>query len=109
MLNGFGLDTNLTSWLIMAALTAGWIISVRFTPGWAQEGWPSLLKSVYGFVWMDFGLDILLRFAMLSYNCIEWGNGTLRLAALSPGVINVSLACCFLFWVSVVPGLVLLV
>jgi hypothetical protein len=109
MLNNFGLDTNLTSWLIMAALTIGWIISVRFTPGWAQEGWPSLLKSVYGFVWMDFGLDILLRFAMLSYNCVEWGNGTLRLAALTPSVINLSLACCSLFWVMLVLGFVLLV
>ena len=109
MLNSFGLDTNLTSWLITAALTAGWIISVRFTPGWAQEGWPSLLKSVYGFVWMDFGLDILLRFAMLSYNCVEWGNNTLRLAALSPSVINLSLACCSLFWAMLVLGFVLLV
>ena len=64
---------------------------------------------MYGFVWMDFGLDILLRFAMLSYNCVEWGNNTLRLAALSPSVINLSLACCSLFWAMLVLGFVLLV
>ena len=60
-------------------------------------------------MWLDFGLDILLRFAMLSYNCVEWGNGTLRLAALSPSVINRSLACCTLFWAMLVLGFVLLV
>jgi hypothetical protein len=109
MPNSFGLDTNLTSWLIMAALTGCWMISLRFTPGWAQEGWPSLVKSLYGFVWMDFGLDILLRFTMLSYNCVEWGNGSLRLAALSPRVIDVALANCLLFWVMLVLGFVLLV
>ncbi len=57
-----GLQTNILTWLIMAGMTGWWVISVGFVPGWEREGWPSLLRSVYGIVWLDFGLDILLRF-----------------------------------------------
>ena len=96
-----GLQTNLLTWLIMAAMTACWVISVRLVPGWAREGWPSLLKSVYGIVWLDFGLDIVLRFLMLSYNAVEWGNGTPRLVALTADTVNRTLAYCGLFWLLV--------
>lgn len=52
-------------------------------PNCKRDGWTALLKSVYGLVWLDFGLDIVLRFAMLVYNAVEWGNGTPRLVAQS--------------------------
>ena len=93
-----GLQTNLLTWLIMAGMTACWMISVRLVPGWTSQGWPSLLKSVYGFVWLDFGLDILLRFLMLSYNAVQWGNSTLRLVAQTADTVNRTLAYCGLFW-----------
>jgi hypothetical protein len=96
-----GLQTNLLTWLIVAGMAACWVISVRLVPGWAREGWPSLLKSVYGFVWLDFGLDILLRFLMLSYNAVEWGNGTPRLVAQTTETVNRTLAYCGLFWMLV--------
>ena len=73
-----GLRTDTLTWVIMAGLTGCWMISVRLVPGWKRDGWTSLLKSVYGFVWLGFGLDIVLRFSMLAYNAVEWGNGTLR-------------------------------
>jgi len=37
-----GLQTNLLTWFILAGMTACWMTSVRFVPGWAREGWPSL-------------------------------------------------------------------
>jgi predicted neutral ceramidase superfamily lipid hydrolase len=52
------LQTNLASWLILAAVASVWIFSVRLVPGWASESWLSLLKSLYGFVWLGFGLDV---------------------------------------------------
>jgi hypothetical protein len=96
-----GLQTNLLTWLIVTGMTVGWATSVRLVPGWAREGWPSLLKSVYGLVWLSFGLDILLRFMMLSYNAVEWGNGTPRLVALTTDTVNTTLAYCGLFWLLV--------
>ncbi|MGB9203849.1 MAG: hypothetical protein WCB94_07705, partial [Terriglobales bacterium] len=96
-----GLQTNLVTWLIMVGMTACWVMSVRLVPGWAREGWPSLLKSLYGIVWLDFGLDILLRFLMLSYNAVEWGNGTPRLVAQTVDTVNATLAYCGLFWLIV--------
>src|SRR5208282_1829909 len=96
-----GLQTNLLTWLIVAGMTACWMISVRLVPGWARQGWPSLLKSLYGIVWLDFGLDILLRFLMLSYNAVQWGNGTSRLVAQTANTVNRTLAYCGLFWLLV--------
>jgi hypothetical protein len=96
-----GLQTNLLTWLIMAGMTGFWVLSVRLAPGWAREGWPALLKSVYGIVWLDFGLDIVLRFLMLAYNAVEWGNNTPRLVAQSVSTVNTTLAYCGLFWILV--------
>lgn len=93
-----GLQTDLLTWLIIAGMTACWLMSVRLAPGWAHEGWPSVLKSIYGFVWLGFGLDVLLRFLMLAYNAVEWGNGTSRLVAQTTDTVNTTLAYCGLFW-----------
>ena len=99
-----GLQTNLLTWVIVTAMIAVWMISVRLVPGWVSEGWPSLLKSLYGFVWLDFGLDILLRFVMLSYNAVEWANQSPRLLAESVATVNATLAYCGLFWLMVAAG-----
>jgi len=103
-----GLQTNFMTWLIVAG-TGWWAMSVSLVSGWGNKGWPSLLKSLHGLVWLDFGLDILLRFLMLACNAVEWGNNTSRLVAQSVGTVNTTLAYCGLFWlmVTVVYGLAL--
>jgi len=96
-----GLRTDLNTWLLLAGVTACWLLSLRLVPGWKREGWTAILKSVFGLVWLDFGLDIVLRFCMLAYNAVEWGNGTLRLMAQPVTIVNRSLAYCGLFWMLV--------
>jgi hypothetical protein len=93
-----GLQTNVFTWLIMSGMTGWWIVSIGFVPGWSREGWPSLLKSVYGLVWMAFGFEIVLRFLMLAYNAVEWGNNTLRLVAQTTDTVNKTLLYCGFFW-----------
>jgi hypothetical protein len=93
-----GLRTNLDTWGIAGALTICWLLSLRVIPNWRCEGWLSVAKSVYGFVWLGFGVGILARFAMLSYNAVEWGNGTTRLIALPIYIINRVLLYCLVFW-----------
>ena len=96
-----GLRTNLTSWIILAVIVLCWLGSLRLVPDWKRDGWPAILKSVYGIVWLDFGLDIVLRFSMLAYNAVEWGNATPRLVAISSDIVNTTLIYCLLFWVLV--------
>jgi hypothetical protein len=96
-----GLQTNVTTWLVMVGLAACWVISVRLVPGWKQHGWPALLTTLYGFVWLGFGLDIVLRFLMLAYNAVEWGNDSSRLVALPVEAVNATLAYCGGFWLLV--------
>jgi hypothetical protein len=93
-----GLRTDTLTWVIMAGMTACWMFSLRLVPNWKRDGWTSLLKSLYGFVWLDFGLDIVLRFSMLAYNAVEWGNGTLRLVAQPVITVNTTLEYCGMFW-----------
>jgi hypothetical protein len=93
----------------MAAFTACWMMSVKLVPGWGRDGWRALLKSLYGLVWLDVGLDIVLRFLMLSYNAVEWGNYTVRLLALPVETVNSSLAYCGVFWLLVSLGYALAV
>ncbi len=96
-----GLQTDFLTWLILAGVVACWVMSVKLVPDWERDGWAAILKSLFGFVWLGFGLDILLRFLMLSYNAVEWGNDTPRLIALTTGTVNRTLAYCGLFWMLV--------
>jgi len=96
-----GLRTDFSTWLILAGIVACWMVSVRLVPNWQRDGWRALLKSLYGLVWLDFGLDIVLRFLMLSWNAVEWGNSTPRLIAQPVNIVNSTLAYCLLFWVMV--------
>ena len=96
-----GLRTDFTTWIILAVTTLCWLASLRLVPNWKREGWPAILKSVYGIVWLDFGLDIVLRFSMLAYNAVEWGNGSPRLVALSVDIVNTTLIYSGAFWVLV--------
>jgi hypothetical protein len=96
-----GLRTDYLTWLIMAGMTACWMLSLRLVPNWKRDGWTALLQSVYGFVWLAFGLDIVLRFFMLAYNAVEWGNGSLRLIAQPVITVNLTLEYCALFWLLV--------
>jgi len=96
-----GLRTDLTTWIILAVTTLCWLASLRLVPNFKRQGWPALLQSVYGLVWLDFGLDIVLRFCMLSYNAVEWGNATPRLVALSTDIVNTTLIYSGAFWVLV--------
>ena len=93
-----GLQTNLATWFILAGFIAIWMVSIRLVPGWASEGWRSIPKSAYGFVWLGFAVDIVLRFLMLSYNAVEWGDGSPRLVSLSVDSVNTTLAYCGMFW-----------
>jgi hypothetical protein len=99
-----GLQTTPVTWLIFAGLITCWLVSLRLVPNWTQEGWPSLLKSFYGIVWMGFGLDIILRFLELTYNAVEWSSGSLRLVALPPATISATLAWCTVYWFMVCLG-----
>jgi hypothetical protein len=98
MSSSIGLQTNWLTWLITTTSCFVWILSLRLIPQWDENGWRSVLKSTYGFFWLSFGLDILARFLMLSYDCVEWGIGTLRLAVLPVDIVNLSLSYCGLFW-----------
>ena len=99
-----GLRTDLFTWLAFAALLACWVGSVRLVPGWKTEGWTAVVRSVYGIAWLGFSVDIVVRFLMLSYNAVEWANGTSRLLALPVETVTRSVMYCGMYWALVAAG-----
>ncbi len=55
-------------------------------------------------MWLGFGLDIVLRFLMLSYNAVEWASDNSRLVALPVETVNATLAYCAGFWLLLSAG-----
>jgi hypothetical protein len=98
MSSSIGLQTNGTTWLITISSCLLWMFSIRLVPRWEVDGWRSVLKSAYGFFWLSFGFDIFVRFLLLTHECVEWANGTLRLAVLPADTVNRTLSYCVLFW-----------
>jgi hypothetical protein len=58
--------------------------------------------SLYGFAWVGFGIDMLLRFAVLSIDSFTFGNNTSRLADASEFELNFSLLIVFTYLVCMV-------
>jgi len=54
--------------------------------------------SIFGWAWLGFGLSMLLRFFILSWDSVIFGNGSTRLAMLPVETINKTLMLLFSFW-----------
>ena len=54
--------------------------------------------SLFGFVWVGFGVDYISRFAILAYDSVTYGNKSTRLATVAQSDVNQSLVLVVLFW-----------
>src|SRR6266853_780102 len=96
---GTGLAANEATWPIFVivalfcALTLGALTPIR------SRGWRVIPTTLFGFTWLGFGLDILIRFLLLSVDSVDFGNSTFRLAVLPAVTVNRCLMLSGLFWV----------
>jgi hypothetical protein len=96
-----GIQCDAVGWLL--ALTAAflWIISARLCFRAGRAGWQAIPLSLFGFAWIGFGVDYIIRFVVLSIDSVTYGNGTFRLANVPPSGINQALMMAVLFWATV--------
>ncbi|MBI4514599.1 MAG: hypothetical protein HY699_02125 [Deltaproteobacteria bacterium] len=102
--NYFGLAADAYTWALAGALGVGWAASLRLCPAWRRAGLWAVPMSLFGCVWLGFGVDFVLRFAILAYDSVTFGNATYRLANRPARVINDTLLLTVGFWMSLCIG-----
>ena len=96
---GTGLSSNAITWLAFVVLAAIWAASLGAMTPVRLRGWRAVPTTLFGWVWLGFGMDIVLRFLVLSCDSFDFGNQTLRLALLPAGTVSYSLMLAGLDWV----------
>ena len=96
---GVGLNSNVITWIAFAVLVLILAASLGAMTPIRLRGWRAVPTTLFGWVWLGFGLDIVLRFVTLSCDSFDFGNQTLRLALLPAATVNFSLLLAGLDWV----------
>ena len=95
-----GIESDGWTWVLAALLTACWLASVRLARQAGKTGWLAIPMSLFGWMWLGFGLSYVARFWVLSVDSVTYGNFTTRLTAIPAGVVNASLLMTLVFWVA---------
>jgi hypothetical protein len=101
---GIGLNTNEATWLIFVIIVLFWALTLAALTPIRSRGWRVIPTTLFGFTWLGFGLDILIRFLLLSVDSVDFGNSTFRLTVLPTDIVNRCLMLSGLFWVCFVGG-----
>ena len=98
-----GLSTDALTWAIFAAMTALWVFTARFC-GKREDGWLAIPTSLLGAAWIGFALSFVVRFLVLSYDAITFGNFSDRLIARPASAVNETLVLAAVYWICLVLG-----
>lgn len=86
------------------SLTVLWAVSLRLCRSGEHRGWRHYPKSLLFWAWFGFGLAFVVRFWVVSFDSVTYGDLSGRLAGLSPDTINDALVATILFWVALCIG-----
>ena len=92
-----GLACTGTTWALVALIVLAWLGA----PAVAlirRRGWRAMPTSLLGFVWLGFGFDFVVRFALLAMDSVEFGNDTFRLADLATSTVDHALRLALVYW-----------
>lgn len=100
-----GLATSATTWYLLAGLATFWLLTLPLLiRSWRQA--TDIVISLLGLSWLAFGLGIVVRFVLLSYNAETFASPSLRLAELTSESVDFALVTAGLFWLMFTIGAV---
>src|SRR5436309_2812448 len=99
-----GINADGICWLLYAAFAGLWLWSLRLSPLWRQLRFQALPMSFFGYIWIGFGINYIIRFPLLCWDSFIVGNMTSRLQDAAPQHIVVALLLSILFYVCFVGG-----
>jgi hypothetical protein len=98
-----GLATTATTWYLLAGLAAFWLLTFPLlVRSWRQA--TDIVISLLGLAWLAFGVGILLRFVLLSYNAETFASPSLHLSELPSEAVDLALMTAGLFWLTFTIG-----
>lgn len=101
-----GLATTATTWYWLAGVLVLWLLTFPLlVRSWRPAA--NIVVSLLGLSWLSYGLGILIRFALLSYDAEEFASPSLRLSELSPESVDYALMTAGLFWLMFAIGAVI--
>jgi hypothetical protein len=98
-----GLACTETTWALVALVVVAWLV----LPAIAlmdRGRWRGMPVSLLGFAWLGFGADFVVRFFLLAWDSVEFGNDTFRLADLGTATVDQALGLSLLYWTALVFG-----
>jgi hypothetical protein len=98
-----GLATDASTWALFAVVAGAWMLSLRCI-GQRGDGWLAVPTSLLGLAWLGYGVAVVLRFLLLSYDSITFGDYSERLFSQPASVVNETLVVALLYWVCLVVG-----
>jgi hypothetical protein len=101
-----GLQTTWVTWTIALALGAGWVATLPLIVR-VRSGWAATFTSLAGLTWLAFGLGILFRFLILSYDSVAFGDRSTRLLERAPEIVDYTLINAGVYWASFVAAVLL--
>ncbi|MCK6553705.1 hypothetical protein L6Q96_03840 [Candidatus Binatia bacterium] len=107
--NAIGLAADSYTWPISVVVILVWAASAMVCPRWWQRRLWAVPMSLFGFVWLGFGLNFVVRYALLSYDSVLFGNLTYRLADRPAAIVNETLLLAGGYWLFLVVGYAALV
>jgi hypothetical protein len=98
-----GLACTETTWALVTLIVLAWL-AAPVVALIRRRGWRAMPTSLLGFVWLGFGVEFILRFALLAIDSVEFGNDTFRLADLAASTVDHALGLVLVYWVCFVLG-----
>jgi hypothetical protein len=92
-----GLACTGTTWALVTLVVLAWLAAPAIALV-RRRGWRAMPTSLLGFVWLGFGIDFVIRFALLAVDSVEFGNDTFRLADLAASTVDRALGLALLYW-----------
>jgi hypothetical protein len=92
-----GLACTGTTWALVTLVVLAWLAAPAIALV-RRRGWRAMPTSLLGFVWLGFGIDFVIRFALLAADSVEFGNDTFRLADLATSTVDRALLLALLYW-----------
>lgn len=100
-----GLQTSALTWYLAIGLLVFWALSLPLLVR-IRAGWEQVFMNLLGLVWMGFGVGIVIRFFVLTYDAEAFASPSTELVNRLPDVVNLALMNAGLYWICIVGAVV---
>jgi hypothetical protein len=98
-----GLACSGWTWALAALLVVLWLVLPPLALR-RRGGWRAMPQSFLGFFWLGFGVDFVVRFLLLTWDSVEFGNDTFRLADVPTRSLDRAMVLAIAYWAAAVLG-----